>query len=471
MSEIEVNPAGLKVQIPPASGKSVSWEDGSQDSSADVEREQFNTQLEWIRAHPPSDEELEGKLFIGWYQTEDITGYKLSGSYRHNHRVDMKSIIDDIPRFIASCREPLRNKRLSELPEIGKLLQEYQGEDLQHITEILPKLLEDCRASLQTSTTPSITNSPRSRSNQNTNHGATSSNPNDSRLLTQATTSTTSSEPHTLYVMLDYLLEISVPEHLLHHFSTFKNKVHNTSPRSRPQSARSRNKHGSAQRWVFVACHCDVSSCYGNLFHCLDSLIPVLVVAHEKYEQFVEVCKNSYVVVRLPSCVDKTTGYFNYWIQLIARKLSLEQIWIVDDRVKSFYRAIPNQRLPLVKSGSMWSYDIPRIRPRLVSFTEVMKHLEDRMEEDEMFNATNPMSIIGLSNEICAQTEPYSYNIPIGAILLNLRNLGDLKFHPELHQIDTQVLACEAVKSGQRVFVCNSFVLLDASWDSAPSPS
>ena len=60
MSEIEVNQAGSNVEISPVSGKSVSWEEAD---SADVEREQYNTQLEWIRAHPPSDEELEGVMF------------------------------------------------------------------------------------------------------------------------------------------------------------------------------------------------------------------------------------------------------------------------------------------------------------------------------------------------------------------------------------------------------------------------
>ena len=88
------------------------------------------------------------------------------------------------------------------------------------------------------------------------------------------------------------------------------------------------------------------------MFHCLDSVIPVLVVPYEKYKHYTAVCENSYVVVRLPSCVDKTTGFTNYWIQLIAKKLSLEQIWIVEDQVKSFYRAVPNRRLPLAKSGT-----------------------------------------------------------------------------------------------------------------------
>ena len=231
----------------------------------------------------------------------------------------------------------------------------YQQDDLRSFTADIPSFIEDCRASLQTSEHPSITNSPRNNTSQNSNHENMNSNANDCRLLTHtcSTCSSHSSDPHTLYVMLDYLIEISVPDHLLHHFSTFKNKVQNTTPRSRPQSARSRTQRGRSQRWVFVPCHCDVNSCYGNLFHCLDHVIPVLVVANERYEQITKVCSGSYVIVRLPSCVDKTTGYTNYWIQLIARKLSLEQIWIVDDQVKSFYRAVPNQRLPLARSGEL----------------------------------------------------------------------------------------------------------------------
>ena len=62
---------------------------------------------------------------MGWFQTEDITNYKLSDPYNHNNQIDMKNIIDDIPRFIASCREPLRNKRMSELPDLGKSILYY----------------------------------------------------------------------------------------------------------------------------------------------------------------------------------------------------------------------------------------------------------------------------------------------------------------------------------------------------------
>ena len=229
----------------------------------------------------------------------------------------------------------------------------YQAEDLRSFAMDIPRFVDDCRASLKASGYPSITNSPRGNANENSNREKDNSNANDSRLLTHTceNCSTNRSDSHTLYVMLEYLLELSVPEHLLHHFSTFKNQVQNTTPRSRPQSAKSR----VAIRWVFIPCHCDVSSCYGNLFHCLDNFIPVLVVANERFEQFTKVCENSYVIARLPPCVDRTTGYFNYWIQLIAKKLSLEQIWIIDDQVQSFYRAVPNQRLPLAKSGEITS--------------------------------------------------------------------------------------------------------------------
>ena len=78
-------------------------------------------------------------------------------------------------------------------------------------------------------------------------------------------------------------------------------------------------------------------------------------MSDERYRQFTKVCENNYVIARLPYCVDRTTGYFIYWIQLIAKKLSLEQIWIIDDQVQSFYRAVPNQRLPLAKSGKITS--------------------------------------------------------------------------------------------------------------------
>ena len=112
--------------------------------------------------------------------------------------------------------------------------------------------------------------------------------------------------------------------------------------------------------------------------------------------------------------------------------------------------------------------------------------------------------------QVCALEEPYLYNIPLGVVLLNVRNLKEIRYHPELHQIEDQVgnvvliiektnyfillpiqannipnlsrlpkfpnfissvyqvLACEAVKNGQRVFVCNSFVLLDSNWNAPP---
>lgn len=60
-----------------------------------------------------------------------------------------------------------------------------------------------------------------------------------------------------------------------------------------------------------------------------------------------------YVLVRLPVTSNSTTGYTNYWIQLLARKLSLEQIWIVEDQVKSIYKTVPNQQLPIKLSGSI----------------------------------------------------------------------------------------------------------------------
>ena len=58
---------------------------------------------------------------MGWYQTEDITNYELSDTYKHNKQIDMKEIVDDIPRFIASCRDSLKNKRISELPDLGRI--------------------------------------------------------------------------------------------------------------------------------------------------------------------------------------------------------------------------------------------------------------------------------------------------------------------------------------------------------------
>ena len=59
-------------------------------------------------------------------------------------------------------------------------------------------------------------------------------------------------------------------------------------------------------------------------------------MSDERYGQFTKVCENNYVIARLSYCVDRTTGYFIYGIQLIAKRLSLEQIWIIDDHVKSF---------------------------------------------------------------------------------------------------------------------------------------
>ena len=61
----------------------------------------------------------------------------------------------------------------------------------------------------------------------------------------------------------------------------------------------------------------------------------------------------------------------------------------------------PNNPSKLISfSGQGWEYDIPQVSERLVSFSEVMSHLEDRMEMDSVQNPTNPMSIIGFSNEV-----------------------------------------------------------------------
>ena len=229
----------------------------------------------------------------------------------------MKSIIDDIPRFIVSWRDRLRVK-----------------------------------AALSNETPPSITNPP--------TNGMTSSDDDapyddsdsatNSRPLTHFCEScrTESSESDTLYLMMEYLLEVSVPKHLAHHFKTFKNKVQGSTPRSRPQSARV----SKPQRWIFFACHGDVTHCYGNLFHTLDFFVPVLVVSYEDYGKYISVCDKRYVVVRLPATAPPlTTGYSHYWVQKLARKLSLDQVWMLDDQVKGFYRTVPNRRVPIKKEG------------------------------------------------------------------------------------------------------------------------
>ena len=56
---------------------------------------------------------------MGWYQTKDSTNYKLPDPYSQNDQIDMKIIIDDIPRFIAACRPTMRTKRMSEMIDLG----------------------------------------------------------------------------------------------------------------------------------------------------------------------------------------------------------------------------------------------------------------------------------------------------------------------------------------------------------------
>lgn len=190
---------------------------------------------------------------MGWYQTPDITSYRLPKKYQENNKIDMKSIIDNIPSFIISSRSSLYRK-----------------------------LEADTDSQIMT-----ITNPPRDIKDDVVNEDDCYRK-DDNRLLSHSCEdcSERTSAPHTLYIMLDYLVELSVPAHFLKHFSTFKNKVQSTSPRSRPQSAR------CAQRWIFTPCHCHVTQCYGNFFHTLDNFIPVLVVAHDKYDEYLEICKD-----------------------------------------------------------------------------------------------------------------------------------------------------------------------------------
>ena len=231
----------------------------------------------------------------------------------------MKSIIDDIPHFIMSWRDRLRVKTSNPADD-----------------EV-----------------PSITNPPTnglttSREEESRDSGC---HENSARPLTHHCSEcrTDDSIPDTLYFMMDYLVELSVPGHLVHHFKTFRNKVQSSTPRSRPQSARAGTP---PPRWVFVACHGDVTRCYGNLFHTLDNFVPVLVVSYEEYGKFVSTCDQWYVVVRLPATPSPlTTGYTHYWIQKLAKKLALDQVWLLDDQVKSFCRAVPHSRLPIRKTG------------------------------------------------------------------------------------------------------------------------
>ena len=398
------------------------------DLTTEDEGERYNTDLAWLTARPPAGKGLHGKLFLGWYQPIDLTSYLLPQSLLYNNLVDMKAVIDNIPQFIVSYRQ---------------LLAKREG-----------------------NASPTITNAPTIKDREpHIRNEHEQYNDTDSRLLTDTDNNSDLNKgnyPKKLYLMMEYLVEISVPSHLLSHFSLFKDKVQGTSPRSRPQSAARRTK---PPRWVFTPCHCSPDRCFADISETLDNYIHVLVVGYDNYRDYVSVCGGSHVIARLPDSPYQTTGYFHYWIQKLAVKLCLHQIWVVDDQVKSFYRTVPGERLPLKKHGTRWQYDVEAISERLASYSEVMTHLEKVMLEDISVNSDSPLTLIGLSNEICAMEEPYHYNIPSGAVLMNLSQVRDITFHPELHQLHFQVFACEAVKAGKRVFVCNSFVLLDASWN------
>jgi len=377
------------------------------------------SELDWESAVPHSTAELRGHLFEGWYQPKDIVSYPIDSKYYIQNKIDMKSILDELPQFILAQQSKIAsgNGLVRSVSCIQEIVHYIEGSGVEART--LSHHCTECDME------PEVA-------------------------------------PSQMFLMIEYMILMSVPLHFKNNFECFRDKLKTTMPGSRPQSANRKRK-----RWVFVPCFCEPEQCFANYKHSMKegSYIPILVVPAHMYERYLELAQYSHVIMKLPEEVKHSTGYARYWIQKVAKVLRLEVIWVVDDQVKGFYESIPCTRVPLTKSPhtNMWALDKHGVNERLRSFEDVFSHLEGVMDAE--LGEECGTGILGVSNEVGQQISPFSYDVPYGAVLMNIKELGDTMFHPELHQLEMQVFGCEAVKAGLRVFTSNLFVLLDSGWN------